>query len=113
MSGAENGRSVYQMSVAASDVDQAQTVIACILCPDPDHVGPCPVPWESASSIASGSVVFVLYATDGQAGESLAEVRTRELGEVRLNKSTDENGQDIDGSLVIEQFRIEQGLSES
>ena len=66
-SSAETSRSVYQISVAASDTEQAQTVVARILCPDPDHAPPCPVPWESRSSIASGSVDFVFYATDDQA----------------------------------------------
>lgn len=103
-------RSVYQISVAASDPEQAKTVVARILCPDPDHAPPCPVPWESRSSIAGGSVDFVFYATDDQAREILAEVSTRGFGEVRLFKSTGEDGQPIDGSTVIEQFRIEQSL---
>ena len=112
-SSAETSRSVYQISVAASDTEQAQTVVARILCPDPDHAPPCPVPWESRSSIASGSVDFVFYATDDQAQQILAEVSTQGFGEVRLFKSTVEDGQPIDGSTVIEQFRIEQCLPES
>jgi hypothetical protein len=35
---------------------QATTAVVRILCPDPDHVPPCPVPWESRSSIAGHSV---------------------------------------------------------
>jgi hypothetical protein len=110
---AETSRSVYQISVAASDTEQAQTVVARILCPDPDHAPPCPVPWDSRSSIADGSVDFVFYATDVQAQKILAEVSTQGFGEVRLFKSSVEDGQPIDGSTVIEQFRIEQGLPES
>lgn len=60
-------RSIYQISVAASDTEQAKAVVARIFCPDPDHAAPCPVPWESST----------------------------------------------DGSTVIEQFHIEQGLPES
>jgi hypothetical protein len=113
-SSAETSRSVYQISVATSDdTEQAQTVVARILCPDPDHAPPCPVPWESRSSIAAGSVDFVFYATDDQAQDILAEVSTRGFGEVRLFKSTGEDGQPIDGSTVIEQFQIERSFPES
>jgi hypothetical protein len=110
---AATNRSVYQISLAASDAEQAEIVVSRILCPDPDHAPPCPVPWESRISIASGSVVFVFYATDGQAQEILAEVSTQGFGEVRLFKSILEDGQPIDGSTVIEQFHIEQRLPES
>jgi hypothetical protein len=112
-SSAETSRNVYQISVAASDTEQADTVVARIFCPDPDHAPPCPVPWESRSSIAGGSVDFVFYAMDDQAREILAEVSAQGLGEVRLFKSTGKDGQPIDGSTVIEQFNIEQGLLES
>jgi len=112
-SGAETSRSVYQISVAASDTEQAQVAVARIFCPDPDHAPPCPVPWESRSSIDGGSVNFVFYATDYQAQEILAEVSTQGFGEVRLFKSNDEDGQPIDGSTVIEQFHIESSLPES
>jgi hypothetical protein len=111
-SSAETGRSVYQIGVAVSDTEQAQAVIAGILCPDPHHAGPCPVPWESRS-MAGRSVHFVFYATDDQAQEILAEVSAQGFGEVRLFKSTDEHGEPIDGSDVIEQFRTEQSLPES
>jgi hypothetical protein len=112
-SGVESSRSVYQMSVTASDTEQATVAVARILCPDPDHAPPCPVPWESRSSIEGGSVYFVFYATDDQAQEILAEVSTRGFGKVRLFKSTGEDGQPIDGSTVIEQFRTESSLPES
>ena len=56
---------------------------------------------------------FVFYATDDQAQEIFAEVSTQGFGEVRLFKSTVEDGQPIDGSTVIEQFHIEQSLPES
>ena len=55
---------------------------------------------------------FVLYATDGQAREILAEVRAQDCGDVRLFKSVGENGEPIDGSTVIGQFLIEQSLPE-
>jgi hypothetical protein len=58
-------------------------------------------------------VDFVFYATDDQAQEILAEISTQGFGEVRLFKSTGEDGQPIDGSAVIEQFHIEQSLPES
>jgi hypothetical protein len=106
----ETGRSVYQICVAASDTKQAQAVIAGIFCRDPHHAGPCPVPWES---MAGRSVRFVFYATDAQAQEILGEVRTHGFGEVRLFKTTDEHGEPIDGSDVIEQFHIEQRLPEN
>ena len=109
-SSADTSRSVYQISVAASDTEQAKVTVARILCPDPEHAPPCPVPWESRSSIDGGSVHFVIYATDDQAQEILAEVSTQGFGEVRLFKSAGEDGQPIDGSTVIEQFRIEQSL---
>jgi hypothetical protein len=104
-SSAETGRSVYQIGVAVTDTKQAQAVIAGIFCPDPQHAGPCPVPWESRS-MTGRSVHFVFYATDDQAQEILAEVNTHGFGEVRLFKSTDEHGEPIDGSDVIEQFHI-------
>jgi hypothetical protein len=112
-SGAETNRSVYQISVAASDTEQAEAAVARILCPDPDHAPPCPVPWESRRSIGGGSVHLVFYATDGQAQEILAEVSAQGFGEVRLFKSAGEDGQPIDGSTVIEQFHIESSLPES
>ena len=105
-SSAGTSRSVYQISVAASDPEQATTVVARILCPDPDHAPPCPVPWESRSSIAGGSVDFVFYATDDQAQQILAEVSAQGFGDARLFKATNEHGEPIDGSDVIEQFHI-------
>lgn len=111
-SSAETGRSVYQISLATSDTKQSAAVIALIFCPDPDHAPPCPVPWESRS-MAGSSVDFVFYATDDQAQEILAEVSAQGFGNARLFKSTDADGQPIDGETVIEQFRIEQGLPES
>jgi hypothetical protein len=55
----------------------------------------------------------VFYATDDQAQEILVEVSTQGFSEVRLFKSTGDDGQPIDGSTVTEQFHIEQGLPES
>ena len=109
---AEGGRSVFGVTVAAADTEQATSAIARIFCPDPDHAPPCPVPWESTRSDTSGRVEFVFYATDDQAQEILAEVSARGFGEVRLFKSAGEDGQPLDGSLVIEQFQIEQNLPE-
>jgi hypothetical protein len=111
--GGATGRSVYQISVASSDTEQAETVIALILCPDPDHAPPCPVPWDSMRSSDSGLVYFTLYATDDQAQEILAQVSAKGFSEVRLFKSAGEDGQPIDGSVVIEQFHIEQSLHET
>jgi hypothetical protein len=71
---AETGRSVHQLSVVTADPEQAKAVVARILCPDPDHAPACPVPWESRTSSADSSVDFVIYATDDQAREILAEV---------------------------------------
>ena len=112
-SSADTSRSVYQISVAASDTEQAQTVVARIFCPDPNHAPPCPVPWESGPGIGGGSVDFVFYATDDQAQEILAQVSAKGFSEVRLFKSAGEDGQPIDGSVVIEQFHIEQSLHET
>ena len=111
-SSADTGRSVYQIGVGVSDTEHAQAVIAGIFCPDPYHAGPCPVPWSSMS-MAGRSVDFVFYATDDQAREILAEVSTQGLGEVRLFKSTDDHGEPIDGSDVIEQFLREHSLPEN
>ena len=63
--------------------------------------------------MAGRSVHFVFYATDDQARKILAEVSTQGFGEVRLFKSTDEHGEPIDGSDVIEQFHMEHGLPEN
>jgi hypothetical protein len=112
-SSAGTSRSVYQISVAASDTEQAKTVVARIFCPDSDHAPPCPVPWESSGTAGGGSVKFVFYATDDQAQEILAEVSTQGFSEVRLFKSAGDDGRPIDGSTVIEQFHIEQNLPES
>lgn len=110
-SSAETSRSVFQISFEAPDTEQAEDVVSRILCPDPNHAGPCPVPWESSRN--PDSVNFVFYATDDQAQEILAEVSTQGFGAVRLFQSADEDGQPIDGSDVIKQFHIEQGLAES
>jgi hypothetical protein len=108
-----SGRSVYQMSLAAADPEQAGDAIALIFCPDPDHAAPCPVPWESATNTTDLTVNFVFYATDDQAREILAAVSAQGFGPVRLFRSTGEDGQPIDGSTVIEQFEIERDLPES
>jgi hypothetical protein len=102
-------RSVYQMCVAATDTEEATTIIAGIFCPDPDHAPPCPVPWES-SRMAGGTADFVFYATADQAREILAEVTARGFGNVRLYESASEDGRPIDGSTVIEQFLLERDL---
>ena len=60
--------------------------------------------------MAGRSVDFVFYATDDLAREILAEVSIQGFGEARLFKSTDEHGEPIDGSDVIEQFHREHGL---
>jgi hypothetical protein len=99
-------RSVFQIGVTVSDAKQAQEVIAGIFCPDPHHPGPCPVPWESMR-IAGRSVRFVFYATDDQAQQILAEVSAQGFGDARLFKATNEHGEPIDGSDVIEQFQVE------
>ena len=111
-SSAGTSRSVYQISVTASDTEEATTVVARLLCPDPDHAPPGPVPWESRSSIADGSVDVVFYATDDQAQKILADVSAQGFAGVRLFKSAGEDGKPIDGSAVIEQFQIEQGHPE-
>jgi len=58
-------------------------------------------------------VKFVFYATDDQAQEILAEVSTQGFSEVQLLETAGNDGRPIDGSTVIEQFRIEQDLRES
>ena len=63
--------------------------------------------------MAGRSVYLVFYATDDQAREIFAEVSTHGFGEVRLFKSTDEHGEPIDGSDVIEQFHIGHSLPEN
>jgi hypothetical protein len=63
--------------------------------------------------MAGRSVYFVFYATDDQAREILAEVSAHGFGEVRLFKSTNEHGEPIDGSDVIEQSHIEHSLPEN
>ena len=108
-SSAGTSRDLYQLTVAAADTEQAEEAVERIFCPDPDHAPPCTVPWEGMGSPA-GSVSFAFYATDDQAQEILAEVSALGFGEVRLFKSVGEDGQPIDGSTVIEQFRIEQDL---
>jgi hypothetical protein len=63
--------------------------------------------------MAGRSVYFVFYATDDQAREILTEVSAHGFGEVRLFKSTDEQGEPIDGSDVIKQFHREHSLPEN
>ena len=109
LSSAETGRSLYQIGVAVPDTAQVQTIIAAFSAPTLIMRGRARFPWASRT-MAGRSVHFVLYATDNQAQEILAEVGAQDFGEVRLFKSTDEHGQPIDGSDVIEQFHIERSL---
>jgi hypothetical protein len=46
---AQAGRRVWYVTAvveaSAEDADMVAEAIARALCPDPDHEGPCPVPW--------------------------------------------------------------------
>lgn len=112
-----DARSVYLLKlfthVPEESVEELKGRISGILCPDPDHEPPCPVPWSIRSpgfpeEEKGGRIIsFVIYATKFQANEFRDAVQLLGEGEVQLFHSVDENGVAIDGSTVIEQYEIE------
>ncbi|WP_157963552.1 hypothetical protein [Actinocorallia populi] len=113
-------RSVYLVDLILDadvddEVEEVKKKVLGLLCPDPDHRPPCEVPWEVRSSGSleeDGSRVIsvVLFATEAQVSEFVRSVELLDKGGVRFFREHDANGEEIDGSTVIEQYEIENAL---
>lgn len=87
--------------------------VALLLCPDPDHAGPCEIPWSVGSRVEAEqepplgegeSVVAALCAT-----RPVAERTAERIGDLlgRAAHLVEAEHEDL-----IEQYRIERGLTD-
>jgi hypothetical protein len=99
------GARLYEITVAAGATDALalQEPIARLLCPEPEHAGPCPVPW--GFSLDDDGLVVGIYATPGTAVDLVGRVRMLvEPREVTLRAGDPEHF-----DHVVEQYLIEHG----
>jgi hypothetical protein len=111
-----DGSRVYEIAVhGCAGVDEAlalQEPIARLLCPEPDHDGPCPVPWELTldddheGGAASAVLLLGVHAT--RAGAAGVAARVRALaGDARpVSLSEGDPGR---FEALVEQHRVERG----
>lgn len=63
-----DGASVWEVRLGIhateKQAEEVKEAITRLLCPDPDHAPPCPIPWS----------VMLLHATDLPDGEAYAEL---------------------------------------
>ena len=89
---------VYEITV---DGGEWKEPVARLLCPDPGHAPPCPVPW-SFDSVGRPLVVSVCVA-DAGAATDLAERMRAETGRPVTLAVADP----ADHAILVEQFRAE------
>lgn len=116
MSPAEEQPRVYEIRIAGCpSTEEAlalQDPIKRLLCPDPDHTPPCEVPWNFAVTGDgpdgdSTALVLGVYASEGEATQVTAEVRTL-AGEGRAVAVSE--GDAGEWEELVEQYRFERGL---
>jgi hypothetical protein len=81
----------------------AQEPISRLLCPVPEHDGPCAAPW--GFSVGDGELVLGIYTTRAAAADIAARVRAL-TGVAVLRDGDPERFES-----VVAQYRIEAGLS--
>ncbi|MEO3751981.1 hypothetical protein [Streptomyces sp. B6B3] len=111
---------MYEIAVrGCAGVDEAlalQEPIARLLCPEPDHDGPCPVPWEFTLGDAEdpdaddgkASAVLLLGVHASRAGAAEVAARVRELAGDARQVSLAE-GAPGRYEALLEQHRVERG----
>ncbi|KAB2343409.1 hypothetical protein [Actinomadura rudentiformis] len=85
----------------------AQDDISRLLCPDPDHAPPCPIPWSTAR-LSENEITVAVYTTDAQAQERLQRIEP--LPDVRsttLLRDVDPAGNPLDHPDLIQQYTTE------
>lgn len=89
---------VYTITIDGDDLKDA---VARLLCPDPDHAPPCPVPWSFDS--AGRPLVVSVCVDDAAAAESLAE----RVGTATGRTVTVAEADPADHDVLVEQYRAE------
>lgn len=90
---------VYEITVDGDD--DLKEPVARLLCPDPEHVPPCPVPWSFDSA---GRPLVVSVCVDDAAGaEDLAERVRAVTGRPTTLAAADP----ADHEVLVEQYRAE------
>ncbi|MGH3309119.1 MAG: hypothetical protein ACRDP3_00770 [Streptomyces sp.] len=84
-----------------------QEPIARALCPEPEHSGPCDVPWEFSYGDDEPPVLLLgIYTSGARAAEVTDRVRTV-IGEARSAVLGEGNPERF--KVLVEQYRIEHG----
>lgn len=83
-----------------------QEPIALLLCPEPEHSGPCEVPWTFTARDVDGeaSLITAIIATAPVAERITEQVRALTGHEVLLRA-----GDPAEVEVLVEQYRIERG----
>lgn len=90
---------VYEITVDGGD--ELKETVARLLCPDPDHAPPCPVPW-SFDSVGRPLIVSVCVADEAVATELAERVRATIQRGTALSEADP-----ADHDVLVEQYRAE------
>ncbi|MFE9407091.1 hypothetical protein ACFYNY_35865 [Streptomyces sp. NPDC006530] len=103
-----------------ADTEEAvalQEPVERLLCPDPDHEPPCPIPWSFSLAEQTGgprdtstTLILGVYAAHGQATQVARQVRAL-VGEGRPVLVREGDPEDFEE--LVEQYRIERGMRRS
>jgi hypothetical protein len=90
---------VYEISIDGGD--ELKDTVTGLLCPDPDHAPPCPVPW-SIDSVGRPLIVAVCVDAAATANEVAEHVRNG-TGRAVTVAQADPGDHDV----LVEQYRAE------
>ncbi|MEU8350443.1 MULTISPECIES: hypothetical protein [Streptomyces] len=102
---------MYEIRVqGCAGTDEAlalQEPIARTLCPEPEHAGPCAVPWDITLGDTDEPVLVVgVYTTRERAAEAAGQVREVVGGTLSVVLGEGDPGR---FETLVEQYRIEHG----
>ncbi|MFF5309322.1 hypothetical protein [Streptomyces massasporeus] len=106
---------VYEIRIHGCPTSQEalalQDPIERLLCPDPDHVPPCEIPWSftlaGGDDDASTALVLGVHTSGGRAARVADRVRAL-VGETRTVAVS--GGEAGEWEELVEQYRVEKGM---
>ncbi|SFQ34765.1 hypothetical protein SAMN05421810_106225 [Amycolatopsis arida] len=106
-----DGPRVHEIHVggfpSVADALAAQEPIARLLCPDPEHNGPCAVPWEFTLTDAEPVALVLGVYADPAAVAALADRVRTTVGEGHPVQVRDGDPEEF--PALVEQHRVEHG----